>query len=803
MRSKNVARILAVCVVIAASSIAYPAKAQQQILTLNNGLECEGLFTTILEYSEKFAPGDGGLNSIAMVDDGLRRVFFNYHHIAQNVPAEHPFQRISIWQELGVGQSMTLRDGNLVRAGPFNEMGHREVTTTGTAGGGTFVQAITEITPTFFRVVAVRDEGWEMKLATTTLPSDVLIKLLRRQINDPNSISKRLEIVDLLLQAKRYQDANSELKSVQTDFPDLTEEISAKRQILSQQFARQVLSEIRRRIENGQSAIGLAMTERIKGPDVSAEILAEILSLEKGVLQSAADLESAKQLLRQQLELLPQENKLGAETTATINLTVDEICNELNSNNLPRLATFVRLVADAEQTASQKIAFAISGWTIGSGAAIDNLAVAVALVEARRLIIEYLTSEDLQRRQDILVELATLESGDPQYLAKIIEHMTPPLAPSTEVNLREPIELFVEISGTPAEGKPRKVKYIVQLPPQYDRFRRYPCIVALHAEGQSPEAQLEWWAGAYNPKLEMAMGQATRHGYIVIAPEWSQPGERDFAFSASEHVAVLKSLRDALRRFAIDTDRVYLAGHFAGGDAAWDIGLCYPDLWAGVIPISAAAGPGGKYAFRCYETAANKNLAFCFVSGQFDFGRIVDNKLVWNKWLQGRDYDVTLVEYQGRLAETFAEELPNIFQWMARHKRLFAVGEFTGRTLRPWVRQFWWVEVDKIPVEDFVLPPLWPPKEKILSTQLEGKFLPGQNKFVRVTVPKGTIATIWLSPDLVDFSKPIEISGRGNDFREAIQPSRKVLLEDIRQRGDRQHPFWAKVVCEKATWRPE
>ena len=801
MRPKYVARILAVGVAIAASSVACSANAQKQILTLHNGSEYEGLFTTIPEFSEKFAPGDGGLNAIAMVDDGLRRVFFNYHHIAQNVPAENPFQRIPIWQDLGAGQSMTWRDGNLVRAGPFNEMGHREVSTSGTAGGGTFVQAITEITPTYCRVVAIRDEGWEMRIATSTIPSDVLIKLLRRQINDPNSISKRLEIVDLLLQAKRYSDANSELKSVQTDFPDLTDEISAKRQILSQQFARQVLAEIRLRIENGQTAIGLAMTEKIKGPDVSAEILAEILSLEKGVLQSATDLESAKQLLRQQLDLLVKENKLGAEVTATVNLTVDEICNELNSNNLPRLATFVRLAADSEQTASQKIAFAISGWTIGSGAAVDNLALAVAMVEARRLVIEYLTTSELERRQSILVELGTLESGDPNYLAKIIEHMTPPLAPSTEVNLREPIELFVEIPGTPAEPQPRKIRYIVQLPPQYDPFRRYPCIVALHAEGQTPEAQLQWWAGAYNPQLEMAMGQATRHGYIVIAPQWSQAGERDFAFSANEHVAVLKSLRDALRRFAIDTDRVYLTGHFAGGDAAWDIGLCFPDLWAGVVPISAAAGPGGKYAYRCHETAANMNLAFCFVSGQFDLGRIVDNKLVWNKWLQGRDYDVTLVEYQGRLAETFAEELPHVFQWMARHKRIFAVEKFTGGTLRPWARQFWWLEADRIPPEDIVLPALWPPKEKILSANFSGKML-AQNKFV-VSVPKGTSATMWLSRELVDFSKNIEISGRGNDFRGAVKPSRKVLLEDVRQRGDRQHPFWAKIVCEKSTWRSE
>lgn len=780
--------------------------AQQQILTLKNGLELEGLFVTIPEYSEtlgKSVPIEPGLNAIALVDDGLRRVFFNYRHIAgKPVAAERPFQRISVWQELTVGQPKTWRFGNLLRADPFDELGHRLISSSGNSGGGTFAQGITEITPGYCRVTALRDLDWEMRVATSTLPSDVLIKLMRRQIADSNSISKRLEIVDLLIQAKRYQDANAELKSVQQDFPDLTAEINDKRQILSQQFARQVLTEIRTRFDNGQVKLGMAMTDRIKGPDVSAEILAEILSLVQGVKQAETDVEAAKKLVRNQLDLLIQEGKLSAEATATVNVTVDEICNELRPSNLDRLATFVRLSSDPESTPSRKIAYALSGWLIGSGAAIDNMAVALALVDARRLAVEYLSSDDPARRQEILAEMETIEAGDPLYLAKILEHLTPPLAPSSEVNLSAPIELSVVIPGTAAQPDSRTVKYLAQLPPQYDRYRRYPCVVALHAEGQPPRAELEWWTGTYNPKLEMAMGQAARFGYVVIAPEWSQSGGRDYAYSASEQVAVLRSLRDALRRFSIDTDRVYLSGHFAGADAAWDIGLSSPDIWAGVIPISGFAGSGGKYAFRCHETASMNNLAFYFVSGQNDLGRIEHNKLVWNEWMQSPDFDVMLIEYQGRLGESFAEELPHIFQWMARHKRNLAVEEFTGRSLRPWVRQFWWIEVDEIPPDDVVLPINWPPKEKILPVHFDCKFSRNQNKFV-VNVGKDSTTTLWVLPDLVDFSKPLEISGRGSDFRRPIKPNRKVLLEDARQRADRQHPYWAKLVCEGPAWRIE
>jgi hypothetical protein len=257
-----------------------------------------------------------------------------------------------------------------------------------------------------------------------------------------------------------------------------------------------------------------------------------------------------------------------------------------------------------------------------------------------------------------------------------------------------------------------------------------------------------------------------------------------------------------MRRFAIDSDRVYLTGHFAGGDAAWDIGISFPDVWAGVVPISAAAGENGKYASSCHEAIANHNLGFRFVSGQLDLGRIVDNKIVWNKWMQSPDFDVTVVEYRGRLAETFAEELPNIFRWMARHKRILATEQFSGRTLRPWVRQFWWVEVERLAAENVVLPHEWPPREKLLAQQIEGKFQREKNKLI-VSVPKSSVTTVWILPELVDFGKIVEVTARGIDFRGMLKPSRNVLLEDVRRRADRQHPYWAKLVCEKATWRAE
>ena len=48
----------------------------------------------------------------------------------------------------------------------------------------------------------------------------------------------------------------------------------------------------------------------------------------------------------------------------------------------------------------------------------------------------------------------------------------------------------------------------------------------------------------------------------------------------------------------------------------------------------------------------------------------------------------------------------------------------------------------------------------------------------------------------VDFSRRINVSVNARRLTSragSVQPDPRVLLEDVRTRGDRQHPFWAKV----------
>ncbi len=221
------------------------------------------------------------------------------------------------------------------------------------------------------------------------------------------------------------------------------------------------------------------------------------------------------------------------------------------------------------------------------------------------------------------------------------------------------------------------VDYWVQLPPEYDPYRRYPAIVTLHGAGSTPSMQIDFWAGPWTPG-GWRKGQASRRGYIVIAPAWAAPYQKRYEFSAREHAAVLACLRDACRRFAIDTDRVFLSGHSMGGDAAWDIGLAHPDLWAGVIPFVSTSD---KYIPLYWQNA--EYLPLYFVMGELDGDRMVTNARDFDRYLK-RGFNVTVVEYLGRGHEFFFDELHRIFDWMERTRRQALPRSFAVSCMRPW-----------------------------------------------------------------------------------------------------------------------
>lgn len=265
-----------------------------------------------------------------------------------------------------------------------------------------------------------------------------------------------------------------------------------------------------------------------------------------------------------------------------------------------------------------------------------------------------------------------------------------------------------------------------------------------------------------------------------------------YEYSLDEHAAVLGSLRDALQRFSIDTDRIFLSGHSQGGDAAWDIALSHPDLWAGVLPFVALANHGNKESPR-YVTHYHKNaryVAWYFVSGEKDSKRTELNATDFHRYFRQVGLDFMLTEYLGRGHEALSDEILRAFRWMNLQRRRPAPTEFEVVSRRPWDNFFWSLEMYGLLEKAMVAPSAWPPPGSSRPMPISVAIREKRNVTISARAAE---LHVWLSPEDVDFDTDVNVTVNGRKIARQVQPSTEVLLEDARTRGDRQRPFWAKV----------
>ena len=769
--------------------LAISAEARADRFELKDGRVLEGRMAKVASFAEKVltAPPEGAPDPrlIIMVDDDLRRTFVPKALVreAGRPDAGPGFERFDIPQRAVRNGGKATQLGAFIAMEPWDEWGRRTVTMNFGGQPINIIQGITQITPAWTKVEALQHAGvrtfiWDMRIATSAIPPDTLREVLARQLNF-KKVDDRLKLVRLFLQSERYGDAQQELAQVIRAFPANEKQLAPTLRELKQLDARRTLAEINLRRRAGQHQLAdqwlLQWRNDFGSVDVAGEILKAVAqAIERSRSEGEQRTEIIKRLGAESAKLAANDPVLGQRLMPIVN----EINTEMTINSIGRMAAF-QLANNPDL--EESVALAVSGWLVGTNDATRKLPVALSLFETRDLVRSYLAESVKANREQIAVELEAQEGATPELVAKLLSHMRPPM-PAPEPDKERPG--FFELEVEAVAGEP-PVAYYVQLPPEYDPYRTYPTVVTLRGAATTPEQQIEWWAGPWSDG-GMRLGQASRHGFIVIAPAWALQDQTGYRFSAAEHAAVLNSLRDACRRFSIDTNRVFLSGHSMGGDAAWDIGLAHPDLWAGVIPIVARAD---KYISRIWENSRYLNAYL--VGGELDGDKPAQNAKDLDRYMN-RGYNVTVVEFEGRGHEDFSDEIHRLFDWMNRYVRDFFPKEFNGRSMRSWDNYFWWVELDEFPTKAIVDPENWPSQG---TRPALTKAAANTKNGLSVTTAAGRV-TFCLSPGIIDFKRKATLTVNGTKARLEdgfVEVDLKVLLEDARTRGDRKHPFWAKV----------
>ncbi len=713
-------------------------------------------------------------NTLAFVYDGLKRTIF-YNSKIDRVESDNSFsklERFQLVQPLEVHVGVQPPAAVNIETTPWDEKGRRSFRyTNNNQRRVEMKQAIHELGPFMSRFRGI-DGFWQGQVATSQIPRSVVLGLLGR-VEQTNQ-EERLKVARWLIQAEWYPEALNALDGLQRDFPDdaeLRERVADTRRIVIELQARETLKELVIRRKAQQPIEVLNRLRTLARLDLPPDILVDVRDQIRKDEDQAVNDRLLADSIRDLAEKLPEAERKNWKVGVA---EILELLSKAPDAARPRLEALTK--ADPKLPPETRLALGLSGWVVGTESAVDNLKGAAELWRVRTLVHDYLAAKSDVARLTLLGDLQKIEGLELDAIARIVVRMDPPLRDSDPS--REKVGT-VTLHRVAEDNNPVPSEYALLLPPEYNPARSYPAVVALH-DGRGPRSAVDWLAA-----------EASKRGYLVIAPAYNVPGMgKAYQYTSAEHAAVELSLRDARKRYSIDSDRVYLAGQLEGGNMAWDFGLAHPDVFAGVVVIS---GFPAKYA--CAYKQQIENVPLYIAIGEM---APVAREYVFETYAKPlilKVEDVTYVDYLKRGLEELPEEVPSFFDWMEKRKRDPVPKQFDAATARPSDARFFGVIVrDIIPGRSTA-----PEAADVMGKNLKPATIKfkssAQGNLLNITTDGISRIDVWVSPRLIDFKKKMEVRWNNKAlFKGTAKLEFDPMLDDLRNRGDRQQLYYFKVV---------
>jgi len=808
-------RTLIFCLLaIAASPATVSAQAQKEaLIVFKDGFSVKGRL--IQKLSALHDPATGASFAIpargapVYLDDDVRRIFFSPSQVQEAIASKEGETRRDLMQivkqKASARSKIILPGWVFEKVGEWNDDWQRSIKVNTQRGFLTVQQRIIKLTPWQTYIMTV-DYGWDPQFRTKELGPEFILKLLTqhyekaKEAKDLKDYEKKLEMARFMQQAEWYGIALNMIEAIIKEHPKSKKVAEPRLQNLYALRANYLADDIDRTHRIGQHQEAQARIEtflRDKSNDAASGQRKLTVQDIKNKYETASEkIAQAQQYLKD----LPA--KLESEARPFWAIATQTILEELTLDTVSRLDTFLafakqhlrELEAKGKpgQTTEEVLALAVSGWLQDNALAEPDVKNATRLFRARLMLREYLKTETEFDRSKVLAAFTKEHDVSPDVMGRLIR-MMPPVDPPDNVTPKEPVELTIQAPDSLGGS------YIVQAPPDYNPYRPYPVLMALHTSREKPLNMVQ------------RMRELTfQHGYILVAPLWAEKkGLRTaYNYSAREHALALDTLRDVRRRFNVDSDRVFLFGWEDGGTMAFDVGLAHPDQFAGVFTMN---GSCAKYAEH-YATNA-QYLPFYVVDGDFNGTTIgMTRKVVKDTWLKGH-YPALYVEYKNRASEWYNEELISMMEWMNKKKRhhparaLGRAHNAGGKgeefcTLRKTDNKYYFLSTDSIDPRFLAEPDelTKTTRPALLQASIAvGNEAGGKQALIWSQINIRTVGikqvTVWLAPSMIDFTKPVLVRLNGNQIGQprVVPPNLATLLEEFNHSGDRQRLFYAKI----------
>ena len=787
-------------------------------------------------------PKGGGFD---MVDDGARVVIFSSHHkqlgeVAKDAAVRPDFKAYQ--------NPIANRAAN--NSFPDDIIGFDELpdfdpkwkrTLTARAGTGGFhkiTQQVTHLDPYCCYVVSTT-HFWTQTFRTSEMGPEKVRKLLvshpllAEEPGKPDPL-KRLAVARFMLDAGWLQPARDDLERVRKDFPgtlpkEAQEALDKLARDMDGAVAALAAGEAEHALKAGRYKYAADLAAAFPHKTALPKEVDRITKVQAGLKAGGDGAAAARRHLRRVLDevsgtsaadplaavgggaaVAVAPTKVVPPRAAQLAAAGERVLAELHPDTADRVALFVDLAGQADRdraagrtggrTAEELLATAVSGWAKGRNGATAQPDAAAKVWAAREAVLAYQRAPHLNARTQVLTDYKRAYPVGSDELAQVVS-LLPPAEPedlaARSGDLLRPgngvPDGVYRRKSAPHNHHPAGVEYVVRLPPEYHHGRAYPVLVVVSPAGYDPQQMF----GA-------VAAEADRHGYILLAPVWAGAfgTKGGWDWKGEDHDYVTGALRDAVRHFTVDNDRVFLLGFGTGADMAMDVAASHPDLFAGVVPV--CPNPRWQGFFKNYWQNAQK-LPVYVVTGQHAALSLQNLRYIFERWMPN-GFPAIQVVYKGRGIEWYPAEVPVIFDWMGRKRRptgqatlkLDATRRFRWVTQRPGDDRFYWLGAERIDPRNLVDPEQ--PRITPVPATLEGDIVNGNVVSIRSSGVR-TIS-VWLGKDMIDWSQPVRVNLNGTTLAgwkpRVLEPDLGVLLEDYWHRGDRRMLYLARLEIKNS-----
>jgi len=647
-----------------------------------------------------------------MVEDATRRIIFS-PSIVRSTEQKPPVPEETYQNErtVYIPQPKVLPPvSGMKQVGKWNLKWDRDIQIFTPFGVVNITQHLQSIGAKSVRIDSTKTFPWSSNYLTSELDKKMIDDLIATHPSSQKTLEKgslqsfaRMQKYALFLyQAGRYEDALKAIEVSEAEFdgkPEFVAKIGEIRKKAYEQIQHIKVVQAKTLLAEGYPEATINLLGSVTENQTSESDLVDLRS-------AKAKAEKEMALFREIREALGEVGKeLGSQSILKPPY-VEQLVKNVSPVDNPKLEPFLSQYKQWKNQGKNhdpreldKLAsLGLTAWSMGASAADPNPTSAKRIWDLRTQLQSALSELTVQRKSG---ELRALQKKYPEKttvdditvllgsLGPIDPDPAPPRFPESPVRREYP-----DSFGLPGGA------YLVQVPQHYEPAVPAPVIVVLGAIGESQAEILIRWRELAN-----------REGYILAAPEWAEGSPPSkYQYSVREQDRLLGCIRDLRSRYRVDSDRLFLVGNLEGAQMAFDFALGHPDLFAGVVPISASPR---FFAEKYWRNGVY--LPFYVVTGDRTGEVFNQVKDLFNNWAT-RGYNSLWVQYKGRGLDWFHGEIPNILAWMKDKKRTFPLrtlgsdgngGVFGNefRTMRVTDNRFYWLEAVEIHPRNIASPP--------------------------------------------------------------------------------------------------